>query len=86
MGARLWFVGAVDFAVEGDAEVALGAEEGKKICGAGFFWDGGGEEDEVGLVGGVGMQPVGGGFWGLWLDGFAGFRVESFGGAGEEDF
>lgn len=86
VGTGLRFVGAVGFAVEGDAEVALLAEEGEKIGWAGFFRDGGGEKDEVGLVGGVGVQPVGGGFWGLGLDGFAGLWVEAFGGAGEEDF
>ena len=78
-------VGAVDFPIEEDAEVALGIEEGEEFFGRGVFWDGDGEEDEEGFVVQVGLAPREDGGGGVGLDGFAGGRVVAGGEAGVEE-
>ena len=79
------FVGADDLAVEEDAEVALGVEEGEDVFGFGVRRDGDGEGDQDGFSREIFPGPGGGGFGGVGLDGFAGVRVVADGEAGEEE-
>ena len=80
------FIRAECFAVDEDAEVALGVEEGEKLGGIGIGRDGDGEGDEDVLALQVFRGPGGGGFGGVGLDRVAGVGIVSDGEAGEEEF
>ena len=79
-------ISADGFAVDEDAEVALGAEKGEEIRGFCVGGDGDGKGDEDVLAFQVLRGPGGGGFGRVRLDGVASVRIVSDGEAGEEEF
>ena len=79
-------VGADGFAVDENAEVALGAQEGEEFPGFRIGGDRNGEGDEdVRAFQGF-RGPFGGGFGGVRADLIAGVRIVAGGEAGEEEF